>query len=339
MVRYQFPLLIIVAFLIIAGTSVAHSPQFVEDNESLNTALEVKDTVKSWAIYSHLHDGDPRYYTFEMSEGDRLLLNLIVPVKDGDEGFLPRMVLMAPGISNEGALPGLVETPDGYGYQVIESSLPEEATYEGFSPSAYYELGSSDYPAPVTGRYYVAVFSTPPIEGNFALVVGYAESFTLQEMVLIPFSLYSVYLWEGQGAWQVLAPMALTLVAGMALFLYFRRRRTDGLEVQHFLLLVGGLIILGTAASTATQAVISVWDSQLGMEVMITVFLFLIPGVFALFILRRAWDGSSPSGIDRAILVVLGLLSVVAWAGYIVGPALVVFGALLPERKAYMPRR
>ncbi|TFG56955.1 MAG: hypothetical protein E4H30_02335 [Methanomassiliicoccus sp.] len=339
MVRYQFPLLIVIAVLIIAGTSVAHSPQFVEDNESLETALEVKDTVKSWAIYSHLHDGDPRYYTFEMSEGDRLLLNLIVPVKDGDEGFLPRMVLMAPGIPNEGVVPGLVEIPDGYGYQVIESSLPEEATYEGFSPSAYYDLGSSDSPAPVTGRYYVAVFSTPPVEGNFALVVGYAESFTLQEMVLIPFSLYSVYLWEGQEAWQVLSPMALTLVAGVAFYLYYNKRRIDGLDVQHVLLLVGGLTILGTAVSTAAQTVVSIWDSQLGMEVMITVFLFLIPGFFALFILRRAWDGSSPSGRGRAILVVLGLLSVVAWAGYIIGPVLVVFAALLPERKESISRR
>jgi hypothetical protein len=339
MVRSQLPLLIVAAVLLIAGTAVAHSPQFVEDNESVDTALEIEDTVKSWAIYSHLHEGDARYYTFEMEEGDRMLLNLIIPVKDGDDGFLPSMVLFIPGIFNDGGIPGNIELPDGYGIQLIDTSLPEEATYEGFTPSAFYDLGRWDSEAPITGRYYVVVYSTPPEEGNFALVVGYEESFTIEEIVFIPFSLYTIYLWEGQEPWQVLAPMAIVLVLGLFLITYYRKRRTAPLDLQSSMLLAGGLLIMGTAASTTMQTLVSVLDSRLGMEVLISVFLFLVPGIFGYIILRRAWDGSMPTRKDRAMLLVLGLLSVVAWAGYIIGPSLVALAALLPEKIASWPRR
>ncbi|MCG7843955.1 MAG: hypothetical protein MIO90_00820 [Methanomassiliicoccales archaeon] len=335
---YRFlPLLSLLVVAMMAGLVVAHAPQFVEDNDSIETAMEIEDTVKSWAIYSHLHEGDPRYYTFEMNEGDRLLLDLIVPVKDGDAGFLPRMVLMAQGIPNEGALPGMVEVPEGYGYQVIETMLPDESTYESFTPSAFFDLGRTDSPAPVTGRYYVAVFSTPPEEGNFALIVGYAETFTAQEFVLIPFSLYTIYLWEGQEDWQILAPMAITLVGGLIAYVFYRGRRSAKFDIHHTTLFIGGLLILGTAASTLTQTAISVLDSDLGLSVLLSVFLVLVPATLGSLIIRSAWDVAQPTRASRAKLALFGLISMVAWAGYLIGPVLVIIAALLPKGRLAGP--
>lgn len=325
--------------IMMAGMAVAHAPQFVEDNGSIETALGIEDTAKSWVIYSHLHQGEPRYYTFEMNQGDRLLLNLIVPVKDGKDGFLPKMVLMAEGISNQGVLPGNLDVPEGYGYQVIDTSLPEEATYEGFSPSAFFDLGRTDAPAPVTGRYYVAVFSSPPVEGNFALVVGHQESFTIEELVFLPFSLFTIYLWEGQEAWQVLAPMFVTVGGGLIIAIFYRGRRSERFDVHHATLLVGGLLIFGTAVSTATQTTISVLDSHLGTHVLISVFLFLVPGIIGVLVLRKAWDVAQPTKIDRLKLALFGLISIAVWAGYLVGPIAIMVAALLPARLASWPKR
>ncbi|MHC1710239.1 MAG: hypothetical protein AB9819_07525 [Methanomassiliicoccales archaeon] len=335
----RVPFAVVLVLLLSAGAVAAHSPQFADGNTSPETALEIGDPVKSWAFYSHLHDGEALYYAFDIQEGERLLLNLIVPVKDGDDGFVPRMVLMAPGIADQGAIPSWVEVPDGYGYQVIDTSLPDEATYEGFSPSAFYDLGRSDSPAPVTGKYYVAVFAPAAQEGNFALVVGYGESFTAQEWLLIPFSLYTVYLWEGQEPWEILAPMFLTVILGSLLVAYYRNRRSEGMDLQHSLLLVSGLLIFGTALSTIVQTMISVRDSHLGPEVMISVFLFLMPGLLGFLVLRKGWKAGPLSKGDRARAVILGSLAILAWAGYLVGPVIAIISALLPERLGRWPDR
>jgi len=335
----EVPTVLIVSLLLLSGAAVAHAPQSVNDNTSLETALEIEDMEKSWVIYSSLMEGEALYFTFEIEEGERLLLDLIVPVKDGDFGFLPRMALMAPGIPDAGALPGWVEEPDGYGHDIIETSIPEEATYEGFTPSAFYDLGRTDSPAPVSGRYYVVVFSPSMQEGNFALVVGYAEEFTLQELVIMPFSLYTIYIWEGQEPWQVLAPMISTIALGAIAATYYRKRRAGPMDVQHALLLAGGLLILGTAVSTLTQTLISVRDSHLGLGVLISLFLITLPGLFGYMILRRGWGAEDISRGGRTKLGAYAALSVAVWAGYLIGPMLVIAAAVLPRGAAVWPRR
>lgn len=333
----RVPCALVLVLLLAAGAAAAHSPQTADGNTSPETALQIEDTVKSWAFYSHLHPGEALYFTFEIEEGDRLLLDLIIPVKDGDDGFLPRMVLMTPGIADEGALPSWVEVPEGYGYQVIDTALPEEATYEGFSPSAFYDLGRTDSPAPVTGTYYVAVFAPGSQEGNFALVVGYEESFTVQEWLLIPFSLYAVYRWEGQEPLGIIAPMVLTVILGAALMIYYRGRRAEGLDLQHSFLLISGLLAAGTAASTLMQTLITISDSHLGPEAIISVFLFLIPGVLGFLLLRRGWRTGPLSAGGRVKVALIGLMTMVAWAGYLVGPVLAVIAAALPEKIGRWP--
>lgn len=325
--------------LLSAGAVAAHSPQLADGNTSPETAMVIEDAAKSWAFYSHLHRGEALYYTFEIEEGDRLLLNLIIPVEDGDDGFLPRMAIMAPGIADEGALPSWVEVPDGYGHMVIDTALPETATYEGFSPSSFYDLGRTDEPAPVSGKYYVAVFAPASQEGSFALVVGYGESFTVQEWLLMPFSLYSVYLWEGQEPLEIMAPMIFALLLGLLLIMYYHGRRPEPLDLQHSLFMLSGLFLTGTAAMTLFQTLVSVRDSHLGAEVMISIFLFAIPLSLGILVLRKGWKVGPLTKGGRIRMGIVGLLSILAWAGYLVGPMLVVLAALLPERIAKWPRQ
>lgn len=334
----RLPPFVLLALLLSAGAVAAHSPLFVDGNDTPDTAMRIDDPARSWAIYSHLRRGEVLYFTFDAEEGDRLLLGLIIPVKDGDAGFLPRMVLMAPGISEEGALPSRVEVPSGYGYKVLGSSLPEEATYEGFSPSSFYDLGGIDSPAPVGGRYYVAVYATGAQEGNFALVVGYAEMFTAQELVLIPFRLYSIYLWEGQRPYEILAPMTVTILAGLLVIFHLRRRMPEGADLQSSTLLLSGLLVMGTAASTMVQTIISVRGSHLGPGLIVSVSLFTIAGVLGILLLRRGWKGGARTPGERAGTAVIGLVAIFVWAGYLLGPALAILAAALPERVARWSR-
>ncbi|MBI0582026.1 MAG: hypothetical protein JET69_03320 [Methanomassiliicoccales archaeon] len=53
--------LFVLVLLLSAGAASAHSPQFADGNTSPETALEIKDTVKSWALYSHLPSGEALY--------------------------------------------------------------------------------------------------------------------------------------------------------------------------------------------------------------------------------------------------------------------------------------
>lgn len=333
----RVPALFVLVLLLSAAAVSAHSPLLADGNTSPGTAMEIEDTVKSWAIYSHLPQGEALYYTFDIDEGDRLLLNLIVPVQDGDDGFRPRMAFMAPGIPNEGALPSWVEVPEGYGYVVIDAALPETATYEGFSPSSFYDLGRTDEPAPVSGRYYVTVFAPASQEGNFALVVGYGESFTVQEWLLMPFSLYSVYHWEGQGPLEILAPMLFIFLLGSLLIMYYHGRRAEPLDLQHSLFMLSGLLLAGTAAITLFQTLISVRDSHLGPEVMISIALFLVQASLGAVVSRRGWKVGPLTKVGRVRMSIVGLLAVLTWAGYLVGPVLIIVAALLPERIAGWP--
>ena len=54
----RVPAILLLVLLLSAGAAAAHSPQFADGNDSLETAMEIEDTVRSWAIYSHLRQGE-----------------------------------------------------------------------------------------------------------------------------------------------------------------------------------------------------------------------------------------------------------------------------------------
>ena len=77
-------LLIAIYFLLIPA--LAHVPVFGEGGKSYETAIPIKDPAKSRVLYGQLAAGDLRYYSFEMKQGDKIVLGLIVPVEQG-KGF------------------------------------------------------------------------------------------------------------------------------------------------------------------------------------------------------------------------------------------------------------
>jgi hypothetical protein len=329
-------LITLILITILAEPAIGHSPEFPKGNISLDNAWEVHDPAKSWALYCTLPEGKVQYYKMDFEAGDRILLNLIIPVVEGKRGFLPQMALVGPNMSMIGYLPTYVEVPDGYGYIVTVSEMPTEPTYEAFSPGSYYQLAKLESTAALSGQYYVAVWEGadgPGVGGEYGFPVGFKEEFTLEEMVLIPFSLLGVYEWEGQELWMIFVPM-LTVFVLIGLYVFLRRRIIfSGICYLQFFEIIAGTIVAGTGMMTLTQLAMTAMTTPLDGLVGVTIFFIISQSVIGLVLVRKGMlVNRKVSRWDRLVLMFLGLISIAIWAGYIIGPLLAIIGALLPAK-------
>lgn len=311
--------------------AVGHVPGFSGDRHGFDEAIPVDDPAKSWAFYGELHgEMQAQYYRLDMGAGDRIYLELLVPTDPSQEGFVPDAVLMGPGLDAEGSPPEFVYVPDGYTTVLMQGAMPDRATYEGFSPSSFYSVAHLEVSAPRNGTYFVAVYGASG-GGRYSLVVGYRESFSLSEWVLVPISLISVYRWEGQGIPLILAPIILTVVVGGAMVVW-RLRSGRTWSIFRVVATVAGLMFIGSGMTIIVQMLITVMRTHLAAEAVITVLLAAIPillGIGALRIGLGRWDHAGTS--LRLKLFLVGLLALFAWAGLIVGPALCMMGGILPS--------
>jgi hypothetical protein len=315
----------------------AHSPTFPGDNTSLANATIVENPSKSWAIYTHLEEGTAQYYAVDLRAGDRLYLNLIVPTNEKGTGFLPDMAVLGPFADRNGTPPSTVDVPAGYGWITVTSTIPDKATYESFSPSAFLNLATFDEPVPANGRYYAVVFQDPgmaPVHGNYGLVVGYVESFTVPEFILLPFSLLNVYQWEGQSLPQVFFPMvAAFLIALLALF-WWRREDLAQMGWASRFAMVAGLLFLATATNTIIQTIMAVSQAGIVAGLLVTMIFIVAPLLLGRIALRIALTiGSGIGGRPRLVLILIGIVGLFVWGGLIIGPVLAIIASVLPERR------
>ena len=153
---------------------------------------------------------------------------------------------------------------------------------------------------PQDGDYYVAVYG--PEGGKYSLAPGYVEEFTVDEWLLIPWSVISIHLWEGQSPAYIFAPLVVVVIGGLALFVLYRRRRGPLPDLPGWLILVAGLLYLGGAAMTALQVVHAVQRTGYTPEVLLTLAFIAGPvilGIYAVSMgLRSPGTDPSPSRMD-----------------------------------------
>jgi len=349
-------LLILCAFLI--TPAAAHVPLTSGGNDHIDDAFPVTDPTKSWVVYGELEGGgDVRYYSMAMAAGDELRLSLFTP--DGSAAFVPGLVVMGPGLAPAGTLPPFVEMPHDhegeaahddagageYAAVVIEGTVPGRAEFEPFTPSALYP--SAEFSLEVTnpGTWYVAVYAPEGSAsgGNFGLAVGYRETFTLSEWLLVPVSVIGIHLWEGQSWALILGPLVLTLVAGFGLIL--RRGRREGktgpatLGPFGWLAVTAGLFYIGTAAMLSVQTAVALAKAGMTATALLPAIYIIVAVLLGLVALRnglrRTGWGTRSAGIS---MIIVGFVGLVAWAGLLIGPVLALaagVGALVwGEKKA-----
>ena len=330
--KYSASLLILVAGMYFLLTPVfAHVPVFAEGGKSPETATSVENPAKSRVLYGQLSGADVQYYSFKVEKGERIVLGLIVPVGEASRTFTPDLILMGPGLAGKGEVPETAELPDGYGAKVFSSEIPESATYEGFTPSAFYSLARADLQAPESGTYYAAVSS---IEGggNYGVILGYRESFSLIEWLLIPLNQIRTYRWEGQSLPFIFFPLGVTLAVGiLAISLY--KEAAAGFNPARWAGIFSGLFFLGTGLSLIFQMLFSLSRSSYSPEVIITVFLALASlglGIIALILSLKDEGYGIKSTRKQFYFLGIGLAGLLLWAGWLMGPILAFEAAVLP---------
>lgn len=327
MKRIVFGLIIFLTLFLVITPSVAHVPISSQDGETLETAFFIEEPTKSWVIYSDLHEGaEPRYFGFEVEAGERIRLLLSIPIITNPDEFQPSVALMGPGLTNSSSIPGFLEIPESAGVMIFDSELatPE---YEGFTPTSFYALIDVDMEVVVSGEYYFAVYEEDE-GGPFSVALGYLESFTFDEWLLVPFSVMIIHQWNGQSLVLILAPMIIGVLIGMAYLLNKRNELPELGSVVSWLGVLGGLLFFGSGITVFYQMIIASLTA-INAQVIISAIFGIIPLLLGFFTLRIALaDGWKRQNGKRIRLLVLGIIAPFLWAGLLIGPALVILSAV-----------
>ena len=293
-----------------------------EAGSSPETAIEIDNPTKSLVIYSEIHEAkEPQFYTFEGATGMRFRSTVNLPLEYEDTDFRPVLVLIGPDLGVNDSLPGYVELPAGLEAMVFEPGVAQ-AVYEGFTPSAFLVTTSIDMILQHAGQYYLVIYDNAS-EGRYSVTIGFVESFTLEEWLLVPFNVISIHMWEGQPLALILLPVVATLIIGLV-FYYFRFPSLKGASNVPMLIgATGAFLIVGSGVSIFYQMVIAVMTVSLDPQVIITAVFGVLPlllGTSAARYLFRPATTVSSSILTKVFII--SIISLFVWGGYLVGPFL-----------------
>ncbi|MCW4017228.1 MAG: hypothetical protein NWF00_00860 [Candidatus Bathyarchaeota archaeon] len=325
----------IVLFIMLIPAALAHAPLETTDNESIETSTVISDPTKSWAIYAKLNsNGDPQYYTFNVTSDQEIRITLYKSMRPEDTDFKPQLVIMGPELTPQGSIPAEITVPSGYGAYLVKQSEPQP-TYEPFSPGTFVGLAEETLQNPTAGQYYLVVYeqSDAPQGGNYGMAIGERETYSLEEWILIPFNLIGIYQWEGQSLPVIFAPMIATLIVGATLLTWQLKRKGELGNLLAWVGAIAGITFVGTAATTLFQKLSAATQVPLGAEAILTMIFVIIPLVLGLTTVRLALKDSGNAGVKKRIyFVILGVAALFAWAGLIVGPALAIAASVMPTK-------
>jgi len=319
-----------VLILVLLATPVlAHVPSFPVDNTTPERAVAIPDGVKSWAFYDELGPGEARYYRVSLSVDERLQVGTFTPRTDG---FTPSLVLMSPSLNGTDRVPPWVTVPKGMGAVAVEGERPERATYEPFAPSATYQTASITRAVETETTYLVAVYEPGNRSGPAGVAVGYAEEFSLAEYVTVPFDLVRTYLWAGQHPFVAIGPFLFTALLGTGLV----RKRHGGPGTRSLVqltLLSAGFVILGSGVNTLVQMGIALSRTGPTGAALVTAVFVVVPIICGGWVVRLSLREHFTLPVGTRIgLVAVGGMTLLTWAGFVVGPALVLMVAITPKR-------
>ena len=318
------------------GIVSAHAPLEVVSNEDIANATLMSNPEKSFVLYTELHEGgEAQYYHFPMKKGQILYGSFQVP---GPGSMVPDIVIIGPGIEATGNVPSFVEVPAGSGAMVIPGKSPGKPSYEPFSPQPIYEAGRFNVTVPVDGDYYIAVYG--PEGGKYSLAPGFLETFTAAEWLLIPFSVITIHLWEGQSLWVVFAPLIVVVLGGLALLVMYRKKFGLQQDPIRWLILLSGLLYLGGAAMTALQIIHAVQVTGYTNEVIVTLMFIAGPIILGIFAILEGVRQPRPDALLKSgmKMILIGLFGLLLWAGLIIGPVLAITsGVLILAKRSVKP--
>jgi len=322
-------MILILLMLLFITNAVSHVPIIGGENNSLKTAIEVIEPAKSWAIYDEIHEpGESKYYKFTMEQGQRLKISLFVTKKE----FTPGVVVMGKGLTSQGILPSGVELPTGYDYLVFEGEKTNAREYEPFTPSSYYFTADVDINVTNTDAYYIAVFDESD-HGKVGIAIGFIETFSVTEWLLIPINAINIHIWEGQNIAVIIAPLYLTIIIGIGMLVWISKKEYKLQLNNHMILgIFAAFLFIGSGLMILMQMIIALAGSSADILVIITLIFGLLPILFGILLTRTSIKiVKELNKKNRAILLVLGIFGLIFWSGIIIGPVLAIITSFLPN--------
>lgn len=306
--------------------SAAHVPEIgAGDN-----ITAVPDSLKSYAWYGTLEGEDAAdIFVLEMEAGQELRLSIQTP----DEEVRPYLAVTGPDIPTIDTVPEYVRVPVGSGVAVIAPVGDPELSYEPFTPMSTYHLSRFSHVMHKDGTYSVVVYGG---EGRYILATGYLEEFSATEWILVPIQVMAVRMWQGQSPVLVMAPIVLTLIAGLA-WLYRREREVAPGHIRYPVWTgsIAGFLYIGTGLLMLIQMILalSLYDPK-GTAI-VTLVLAVLPLALGAGAVRVAsLMGETITIQARIWMLAIGALGLVVWAGLLIGPLLAAVTGILPESRA-----
>jgi len=324
--KVEAALAVLLIILSLTSCAAAHVPQITGANEGIQNAVHIDDPYKSWAFYGTFQNaGSVAYYQFSLETGDRLWFSVFTP----DIGAAnPEAVLIGPEIENEGDIPAGVVLFDNEGYIVIPGEAPDLPEYEPFTPAANYQWLEYEYIAESSGTYFIAMVNNGTGAGNYGLALGYREEFSLPEWVMIPISIANIRIWEGNSQAFVIGFPLLIVVFGLV-YLFRVKKEPVPINPETLAGSAGGLLYIAGSAFMLIQAMLALSRTGFEASFAVTAVFILIPFVLGCLVLRYyVRPGKKPVRYRWLKLLILGILGLVVWAGYVVGPILVICAGL-----------
>ncbi len=325
MKKWFLPLLLLT--LLISPIVYGHTPLGTDgENNSIENAVEISTPTKSWTVYRELHEvSEVEYFKLHLKVGERFKFSVYTP-RNQETSFVPSAVVMWPGIVG-GDAPIFVEIPLGYGAKLIEGVRPPAPRYEPFTPTSYHFVVDYDQPVQKEDDYYIAVFSSNT-QGKYGIAVGYVEEFTALEWLKIPLDLIGIHLWEGESLMLVFGPLAASIIVGVAIMV---KRFGIGWGLVSLVGSIAGFLNIGSGLMTLTQLVLAVSGAVYDASIIITIVFTIVPILLGFLILRQVASPKKPITTgSRVVLIILGVIGFVFWAGLLVGPVLTLLAAVLP---------
>lgn len=322
----QYLLLLLLALATIAPIADAHVPFFPEGNYDAAHAYRVMDPAKSRVAYGHLLSPEhAAYFMLQIPRGEALRLSLFLP---RESEAPPVLIVAGPGIQSRDSLPPGIRVPSGGGVRVLTGDHPE-AEFEPFTPAVLYRIAEYRLDSAEGGEYLVIVSGSR--EGAYGLAIGYREEFSPVEWILVPIDAIMIRLWEGQPIWFVLLPLFLVLLVGGVYCLH--RYHRDQWNCFRVNAVTVGLLFIGSGAIVLVQMLIALLGTGPVATAWLTIFFLSIPLLLGSLALRMA-DAAvppHPSRRHRAGILLLGILGLVFWAGFILGPVISIAASIVPH--------
>jgi hypothetical protein len=213
------------------------------------------------------------------------------------------------------------EIPEGYGLIHIHGEQQVVKEYEPFTPSSYYHVIDVSTTVNQSATYYLIIDSATG-SGKVGVVLGYLEYFTPLEWIKVPFDVAFVHHWEGQDYLIILLPMIVIVFGGLLLNGYYFKLN---LNMSQLLAFTGSLMYFGSSGIIAHQMIIGLIGASYNSLFIATSIFIILPAVLGYSILRKVLRNNLSKG-QKLRLVIYSGLGTIFWAGYIIGPLLVLLG-------------